>query len=504
MRAQRPARRWGFAITAAALVTATACGSNSTAAGNSAAGATTATTSAATASGAAAPSSSAAASPAATSPGPVGSSAAPSSNAASSTPASSTAASSPAAGAAPAVSSSAPAAPVKATTLHVWMQGDTLKDINIVALNAEFSAQHPGVTVDLQEQTWTDYTTKVTTGLADSSGAGPDVLELGNTQVAQFAGAGALAELKAAEFDNSDSWLGGLKESATYDGKLVAVPYYAGVRVGIYRTDLAAKAGVKPPFDSLDALQAGAVKLMKGQPDAYSGLYFPGQYWYEGLSFVWDAGGDIATQGADGKWTAAFESDAAKAGLKRLKTLVDATSRGGNGQTEANDALVMAQEQTAMFIDASWKPGVVVDPKSGNPKLTDKVGVFVVPGSKPGSVLPQFLGGSDIAVSGKSPNADLAKAYTKMLTGQKYQGVLAAKGYIANSTSFKPKAGDATAAVVVKAASTGRFVPNSKNWSKVEDSNVLQNMFDDVLSGSQSIDDATKAADEKITELLNS
>jgi len=487
MRAKRPARRWGFAITAAALVTATACGSNSTAAVNSAAGTTAATSPAAAAS-----SSSASASPAATSSGPAASSAAAPSTASS---------------AAPALSSSAPAspaAPVKATTLHVWMQGDTLKDINIVALNAEFSAQHPGVTVDLQEQTWTDYTTKVTTGLADSSGAGPDVLELGNTQVAQFAGAGALAELKAGEFDNSDSWLRGLEESATYDGKLVAVPYYAGVRVGIYRTDLSGKAGVKPPFDSLDALQAGAVKLMKGQPDAYSGLYFPGQYWYEGLSFVWDAGGDIATQGADGKWTAAFGSDAAKAGLKRLKTLVDATSRGGNGQTEANDALVMAQEQTAMFIDASWKPGVVVDPKSGNPKLTDKVGVFVVPGSKPGSVLPQFLGGSDIAVSGKSPNADLAKAYTKMLTGQKYQGVLAKKGYIANSTSFKPKAGDATAAVVVKAASTGRFVPNSKNWSKVEDSNVLQNMFDDVLSGSQSIDDATKAADEKITELLNS
>lgn len=242
------------------------------------------------------------------------------------------------------------------------MQGDTVKDINIVALNAEFSAAHPGVTLDLQEQTWTDYTTKVTTGLADSSGAGPDVLELGNTQVAQFAGAGALAELNPSDFDNASTWLGGRKESATYDGKLVAVPYYAGVRVGIYRTDLASKVGLKPPFDSLDALQAAAGKLMAGQPDSYSGLYFPSQYWYEGVSFVWDAGGDIATQGADGKWTGTLDSDAAKAGLKRLKALVDATSRGRNGQTEANDALVMAQGQAAMFIDTSWKPGVVVDP----------------------------------------------------------------------------------------------------------------------------------------------
>ena len=491
MTTARPALKLVAALTTAALMIATAaCGSTSTAAGNStsantaAAGTSAASTSPASTSAAASPPASAPAVPA---------------SAAASPPASA-----PAASASAVASSAAPAAPGKATTLHVWMQGDTLKDINIVGLNAEFSAAHPGVTVDLQEQTWTDYTTKVTTGLADGSGAGPDVLELGNTQVAQFAGVGALEELKSADFDNSSTWLGGLKESSTYNGKLVAVPYYAGVRVGIYRMDVAAKAGVKPPFDSLDALQAGAVKLMAGQPDSYSGLYFPSQYWYEGMSFIWDAGGDIAKQGSDGKWTAALDSDASKAGLKRLKSFVDATSRGGDGQTEANDALVMAQDQTAMFIDASWKPGVVVDPKSGNPKLTGKVGVFTVPGSKPGTVLPQFLGGSDIAINGKSPNADLAKAYTKMLTGQKYQAVLAGKGYIANSTAFKPKTGDATAAIVVKAASTGRFVPNSKNWTKVEDGNVLQNMFDAVLSGSQSIDDATKDASTKITELLNS
>ena len=471
MRAARPALKVVAALTAVALLTATACGSNSTAAG----GSSTSSSSSAADSASAAGSSPAAA-------------------------ASSPAAASSAAGA----SSSAPAKPVKATTLHVWMQGDTLKDINIVALDAEFSAQHPGVTVDLQEQTWTDYDTKVTTGLADTSGAGPDVLELGNTQVAQFAGAGALAQLTASDFDNSSTWLGGLKDSATYDGKLVAVPYYAGVRVGIYRTDLAATAGVKPPFNSLDELQAGAVKLMAGQPDSYSGLYFPSQYWYEGMSFVWDAGGDIATEGSDGKWTGTLDSDASKAGLTRLKAFVDATSRGGDGQTEANDALVMAQGQAAMFIDASWKPSAVTDPKTGNPKLTGKVGVFVVPGSKPGTVMPQFLGGSDIGISAKTPNKDLAIAYTKMLTGQKYQAVLAGKGYIANSTTFKPEAGDATAAVVVKAASNGRFVPNSKNWSKVEDGNVLQNMFDDILSGSQSVDDAAKSASDQITQLLNS
>lgn len=391
-------------------------------------------------------------------------------------------------------------------TLTVWLQGDTLKDIDIEALNAEFEAAHPGVTVDLQQQAWGEYTTKVTTGLADTSDAAPDVIELGNTQVAQFAGAGALAELDKADFENSDTWLGGLEESATYDGKLVAVPYYAGVRVGIYRTDLAQAAGATPPFNSLDDMQAAGVKLLAAHGDdgSFSGLYFPSQYWYEGISFVWDAGGEIATQAADGTWTGALDSPEAKAGIARLKDLVDATSRGGNGLNEADDAIVMSQEQAAMFIDASWKPAVVTDPEKGNPQLDGKVGIFVVPGSKPGTVLPQFIGGSDIAINGKTPNLDLATAYTAMLTGQKYQQVLAGKGYIANSTSFAPAAGDETAAVVVKAASTGRFIPNSKNWTKVEDGNVLQNMFDQILTGAATIDDATAAASQQITELLNS
>ena len=404
---------------------------------------------------------------------------------------------------------SSSAAPAEPATLHVWMQGDTLKDIDIEALNKEFEAAHPGVTVDLQEQTWGEYTTKVTTGLADTSGTAPDVLELGNTQVAQFAGAGALMELSADDFENADTWLGGLKESSTYDSKLIAVPYYAGVRVGIYRTDLADAAGVKPPFDSLDDMQAAAVTLLNAHGDdgSFSGLYFPSQYWYEGVSFVWDAGGDIATQAADGTWTGALDSDASKAGLARLKELVDATSRGGEGLDEADDALVMAQDQAAMFIDASWKPGVVTDPDSGNPDLKGKVKIFTVPGSQPGSVMPQFIGGSDIAINAKTPNKDLAVAYTAMLTGQKYQSVLAEKGYIPNTTSITPPtSGDMaeTSAVLLKSASTGRFVPNSENWTKVEDGKVLQNMFDEILTGSKSIDDASKEASDKITELLNS
>ena len=150
-------------------------------------------------------------------------------------------------------------------TLRVWLQGDTLKDIDITALNAEFEAAHPGVTVDLQEQTWGEYTTKVTTGLADTSDAAP-----GCAGARQHPG--RPVRRRPARWPNwtrptsrtptpgSAAW----RNRSTYDGKLVAVPYYAGVRVGIYRTDLAeAGRAPTPPFNSLDEMQAAGVKLLE-------------------------------------------------------------------------------------------------------------------------------------------------------------------------------------------------------------------------------------------------
>ncbi len=389
-------------------------------------------------------------------------------------------------------------------TLNVWLQGDTLKDIGIDDLNKEFEAA-TGATVNLQEQTWGEYTTKVLAGLADSGDDAPDVLELGNTQVAQFAAEDALLELDASYFDNNSTWLKGLQESSVYDGKQIAVPYYAGVRAGIVRSDLAAEAGVEPPYDSLDDVQAAAEALLKAHGDdgSYSGLYFASQYWYEAISFIWDFGGEIAVQQDDGSWKGALSSDEAKAGVERLKELYDAVSRNSGDTDEGQDATIMAQEQAAMIIDPTWMPGVVTGGENGNPDLEGKLSMFVMPGHEPGTVMPQFLGGSDIVINANSDHADLAKYYTYLLTGNKYQTVLANAGYIPNTTSIAAPADNVAAQVAVKAASTGRFIPNSKNWPAVEDARVLQNYFNAALTGTESIDDAAAEADEQLNDLLN-
>lgn len=72
-------------------------------------------------------------------------------------------------------------------TLTVWtMNGDYSAD-TIAAINAEFTKQ-TGAEVDVQIQEWDQITTKISTAL--STDGTPDVLDLGNTQVASFAANG--------------------------------------------------------------------------------------------------------------------------------------------------------------------------------------------------------------------------------------------------------------------------------------------------------------------------
>src|SRR5690348_15342698 len=141
----------------------------------------------------------------------------------------------------------------QANKLTVWLQVDAQSgwpDI-VAAANTQFQKDHPGYTVDVQYQNWGDHLQKFDATLA--GGNGPDVIEMGNTEMTKYMAAGAFADLTGQKnsFDNAGSWLKGLAASGVYGGKTFGVPYYAGSRVVTYRTDLWQKAGIKSAPTSL-------------------------------------------------------------------------------------------------------------------------------------------------------------------------------------------------------------------------------------------------------------
>jgi N,N'-diacetylchitobiose transport system substrate-binding protein len=392
----------------------------------------------------------------------------------------------------------------QAKEITVWLMNGSAPESVIKSVNDQFAAAHPGTTVKVEIQQWDGIQEKTTTALAGNNP--PDVLEIGSTLVSKFAESGGLRDLtdKKGEL-GGDSWLQGLADAGTLDGKLYGVPYYAGDRAVLYRKDLLAKAGVTALPTDRASFVAAAEKLQAkyGSDKQFSALYFPGQYWYAALPFVWDEGGDVAVKDGD-TWKGALDTPESQAGLSWLKDVVTKYSKAPvNGNENDNDpAVPLGEGKAAMIIDAGWKVGTVLKAK---PALKDQIGVFPIPGKSAGQTAPVFLGGSNLAVSEGSDATDLAYDWVKLLSGEKAQTDLATTGgVIPNSTSLLDiHAKDPILSVFDAAAKNSRSTPATPKWANVESSTILQDMLVAIFSGKKSIPDATKTASEAITKTLN-
>jgi N,N'-diacetylchitobiose transport system substrate-binding protein len=390
-------------------------------------------------------------------------------------------------------------------TLTVWLMNGSAPDSVVSAVNADFNAKYPNVKVSVQIQQWSDITTKLDTAFAGSTP--PDVVELGNTLVAKYAAAGALSNITSKKgcYENSSSWLQSLTDSCTLSGKLYCVPYYAGSRAVVYRKDMFTAAGVQPPTSMDDWMTVGQKLMDANKSDAnFSALYFPGKYWYAALPFIWDFKGDIASQ-SGGQWKGTLNSPESQQGLTLLNNMVTKLSKADKTGDEAKQDQAFAQGHIAQIIANGWEVGVITDPKSGDPTLKDKLGVFPIPSHTAGSTAPVFLGGSDLGVAAKSKNQDLADAWVKLLTGTKYQTQMATVGQvIPNSTTLLDLNKDQPLlGTFATAAKNSKFVPNSPNWANVESGNVLPDMLVSIFTGKASVADASTQASNQVAQILN-
>ncbi len=403
----------------------------------------------------------------------------------------------------------------KGKTLKVWLMVDAQsgwKDI-VDAASAKFT-QTTGAQVDVQYQQWTNHLTKLDATLGGNDV--PDVIELGNTEASKYVFNGAFADLssKVGTFDNSSSWLTGLSGPCQSDGKTFCVPYYAGARVLIYRTDLFQAAGLKAPT-SYDELVSDAQKLQAAHASdpKFSAFYMPGRYWYAAMAWVYGSGGSIATKGSDGKWAGSLESAASEQGLQKWIDLAKTYSKGDPTKDENDQDAIYGQGTSAMMYGNGWEVGAVQqvhkDPNDANSpmvdtKVKDKVAAAPLPGLTDGKGMPTFLGGSVLGVAQKSSKKDLAAEWVKDFTSTSSMTALLGKGVLPNSTALLDQAASVKGLeAAAGAAKNSWFVPNAPGWADVEKSNVLQQMLVDIVTGKKSLDDATKAADAQIATALN-
>lgn len=382
--------------------------------------------------------------------------------------------------------------------LTVWIMKDSVSDAYLQRFTEAFEKEHRGTTLDIQIQEWDGIGEKVTAALASKDA--PDVIEVGNTQVAQYAASGGVTDLgsKVTELKGAD-WLPGLAEPGKVDGKQYGIPWYAANRVVIYNKDLFGKAGITAPPKTRDEWLAITRKLNAGP---VQGIYLPGQNWYTLAGFIWEDGGELAEE-SGGAWQGSLDSPEALKGMDFYRQL-QALGKGPKDSDEAKppQADVFAKGDVAQIISV---PGGAKIVEQANPSLAGKLGFFPIPGrtaDKPGAT---FTGGSDLIVPAASAHQDAAYQVVKALAGEKWQSDLArTMSYVPNRTSLAKVIEDneGTAAMAA-AAAQGRATPNSPQWAAVEATNPIKQYMTAVLTGSDPAKAAKKASDS-ITKTLGS
>ncbi|MEV7677716.1 extracellular solute-binding protein [Streptomyces sp. NPDC088341] len=383
------------------------------------------------------------------------------------------------------------------TTVTVWLMKDSVSDAFLDRFVTDYEDQHPSVELDIKIQEWTGIGEKVLTAL-DGEDA-PDVIEVGNTQVAQYAESGNLRDLTLESVRDlgSADWLPGLAEPGSINGAQFGIPWYAANRVVIYNKELFALAGIDEVPKTREAWLADTEELNRG---GNQGIYLAGQDWYTLAGFIWDEGGELAVE-AGGEWQGTLDSPAALRGMSFYKEL-QSLGEGPKNSDEAKppQADVFAKGDVAQIIST---PGLARLIQEQNPELEGKLGFFPIPGKtsdRPGRV---FTGGSDLIVPKNSSHHSAAVEVVKALAGRKWQTDLArTMSYVPNKVTLAGviEGDEGTAAMAVGAA-RGRATPNSPQWASVEADNPIKPYMTAVLEG-QDPEESARAASEHITAAL--
>lgn len=384
------------------------------------------------------------------------------------------------------------------TTLDVWLMRYSLSDELVEDFVRDFEARNPGVRAEVTVQEWEGIGDKVTAALASDDA--PDVIEVGNTQVARYVAGGGVENftLKVADL-GGDDWIPGLEEPGKIDGYQFGIPFYAANRVVIYRKDLFARAGItEPPATREQWFEASEQLNQPGQ----QGIYLPGQNWYVLSGFIWDEGGELAVE-QSGQWRGALDSPEAIRGMELYQRLQSY----GNGPTDSDEAnpdqnKVFAEGEIAQVIAVPGHAKMIME---ANPELTGQLGYFPIPGEKAGKPGAVFTGGSVLIQSERSSHPEEAYAFIKLLTGDKWQREIATTmSYVPNKTTLTDALdGDPGAAAMAKGAKNGFATPNSPSWAALEANNPIKDYQTAVLTG-RDPKAAARRASEAITSLLGS
>ncbi|OQR64440.1 ABC transporter substrate-binding protein [Streptomyces maremycinicus] len=286
-----------------------------------------------------------------------------------------------------------------------------------------WNGAHPGERVTLVElpDSADETRAQMITDLRGGARSRFDVLNIDVAWTSEFAAAGWIRPLPRDRFPLG-SFLRPVVDTATYDGRLYAVPYVTNAGLLLYRKDVLAAEGVPPPRTWAELERAAKTVAPRYGLDGYAGQFLP----YEGLTVnaaeaVYSAGGTILGDEGD----RVTVDSAAREGIGFL-------ARGVREGWVPKEALAYTEEESRQaFQDGrllflrNW-PYAYVSASAPGSALAGKVGAVPLPGRDgPGT---SVLGGSNLAVNAHAEHPDTAARLIAYLTSEGVQRQVLTRG----------------------------------------------------------------------------
>lgn len=326
----------------------------------------------------------------------------------------------------PAVTEAPAATEAVAETSEPAAEGVTIRMLvrpdeggNVAKFAEQFQAE-TGITVAVDFVGWAEIHDKTVTTLA-SGGGNYDIVFIPSANALEFASGGWFEPVDDVITERSE-WLETVLDLYTYEGNLIAVPWYSGGAHMVYNQNVLDAAGVDPVTiltwdDFMNACKAikdsGAAEFCFSPSAKY-----PGNFYYNWGSMVRSQGEEFF----DEEGAPIFQDGtAALAALEMIDTGVTEGyfDPAGIALDDYETLVEFGTGKTAFMINSTWS----ATQANSNPDLsaqTGKVGYILIPGAgdtRSGGYI--YAGGLGLLAS--SENKDAAKQFLGYLTSEEAQ-----------------------------------------------------------------------------------
>jgi multiple sugar transport system substrate-binding protein len=386
-------------------------------------------------------------------------------------------------------------APAEPVTVSYW---HTMSDAEVEALEeviAAFEAENPNINIEPTRYAYDDFKSALLTSIAGTEA--PDTARLDIIWVPEFAELGALVALDEAmaDFDAvTETAFPGPLSTNHWQGNYYGLPQDTNTQVLLWHNERFAEAGIDSPPTTLDEFAAVACQLSDADNDQY-GFALGGTYFWAPAPIFYAMGGQVV----DEDITTASGYVNGPASVAAFQLLVDLYNDGCLSPNLLGGGVGTAQGhgtgQYAMIIDGPW----MVDIYAADFPEFD-VNFALVP-EGPDGTTSSVVGGQNVVVFEQSDNQEAAMTWAKYLLSDAAQLTMAERGVIPTRSDLigNEQLPEYFGIFLEQLKTAQARVPHPK-WSEMD--NAINNAFQRMLRGDQTVQEALDQAATEINALL--